>query len=240
MENIKKETLVVKYGSSCIDEQNVKSYVKKLGRLIEGYNLVIVSSGSVKIGRGKSSLDLSEPVLAAIGSAELVRMWQSEFQKLGLTSAQVLVTHGDLEEDNRCLADSISEMLECGVIPIVNENDLLSNTEIMKLKTGGDNDGLAAHIAVKLGAKKLILLSSDVEGYLSCGKLKKRLNLNEVNLEDHFGGKHFGKGGILSKIDASRKALIGGVAEVYFAGSNSDYIEVLEKKAGTQFFVKSD
>lgn len=232
------ELVVVKYGSSCISRKNVKAFAGQIAKLkAEGKQVLVVSSGSVKLGKEVSGelfkSDISLRIWAALGSAQIVELWRSAFEKYKIPTAQILVTHADLEESSY-LKSSLEEILRLGIVAIVNENDVLSDAELIKLNTGGDNDGLAAHVASILGAEQLIMISAGVDGYISKGEVLKELNLSSVKSEDHFTGGEHGRGGIESKLGAAKMALNGPVENVFYAGVKSDLRKVLFGKVGTE------
>ena len=133
-----------------------------------GADVVLVSSGSIALGR--KVLDLPAGVLtleqsqaaAAVGQIRLARAYEEVLAPHGITTAQVLVTLEDTEDRRRYLNSraTMETLLGLGVVPIVNENDTVATDEIRF----GDNDRLAAQIAVTVGADQLILLS-DVDGF---------------------------------------------------------------------------
>jgi glutamate 5-kinase len=232
------EIVVVKYGSSCISKNNVKTFAKHVAKLRSyGKRVLIVSSGSVKLGKELKEVDLTKEmslrVWAALGSAQIVEFWRKAFEKYKVPIAQILVTHADLKE-NSYLKSSLEEILSLGIVAVVNENDVLSDTELMKLNTGGDNDGLAAQIATMLGAEQMILISAGVKGYLVGRKVVSELSLGSVNTEDHFEATEHGRGGIESKLESAGMALRNGVKQVFYAGVECDLIRVLEGKEGTK------
>ena len=229
-----KKILVLKYGSATIDDQAIEQYAKQVKRLSTDWLPVIVSSGSVKLGKSLVQDELSNRLLASIGSGQLIAMWQKHLSNSKITGAQVLVTHSDIGK-NDYLAKTLSEMLHNNVVPIINENDVLSDTELMQLITGGDNDGLAACIAVELRAESLILLSSDVQGYVADNAVQTCIDITRVDTKNHFEKSSHGTGGIDSKFKAAKRAIDGGIPRVYFANAHTDYQDILDRKAGSCF-----
>ncbi len=135
-----------------------------------GCDVVLVSSGSIALGRGvlglpRTTLALEQSqAAAAVGQIRLARAYEEALQPHGITTAQVLVTLEDSADRRRYLNSraTMETLLGLGVVPIVNENDTVATDEIRF----GDNDRLAAQIAVTVGADQLILLS-DVDGFYS-------------------------------------------------------------------------
>ncbi|MDQ5913557.1 MAG: glutamate 5-kinase [Patescibacteria group bacterium] len=236
-----KNLVIIKYGSSCISRKNIRSFAKQVAKLkSEGKEVLVVSSGSVRLGKeiGVSSINAkgSLGLWASLGSARIVELWRLALERHGIVVAQILVTHSDLDESSY-LKLSLEELLAEGVVPVVNENDVLSDTELVKLKTGGDNDGLAAHIALRLEAETLILVSSGVNGYVSGGSVQAKVDLSSVSQEDHFSKTEHGTGGIESKLVAANSALSGGVGRVFYAGMSSDLADVIDNQSGTEFYL---
>ena len=236
--------LVVKYGSSSLsgvdglDVAKISGYAAKIKYLSDNYMIAIVSSGAVVagksiIGNGVSS---DATINAMVGSAALVVAWQNALRAHGLTAGQILVTYSDIAdkvEGNR-LRSVIHNNLAKGVIPIINENDVLSDIELARLSYGGDNDGLAYKIAVTIGADELLLLTN-VDGLLD----ENNTVINEISLSelDKFTGlangkSDSGKGGMLSKIKAAVSAGEAGVS-AHIGNANADYRLMLARELGT-------
>ena len=170
------ERLVIKLGSSLVADSatstarhawlaSLAEDIAKLHRA--GKEMIIVSSGAGALGRsmlglGKSTLTLQQKqAAAAVGQPLLMQAWQQAFSEHGLSAAQVLLTLEDSERRRRYLnaRATFSELLAHRVIPIVNENDTVATAEIKV----GDNDRLAARVAVMLSADVLVLFS-DIDG----------------------------------------------------------------------------
>ena len=136
----------------------------------QGKDVVLVSSGSIALGRGVLGLPATPLALeqsqaaAAVGQIRLARAYEEALEPHGITTAQVLVTLEDSADRRRYLNSraTMEQLLSLGAVPIVNENDTVATDEIRF----GDNDRLAAQIAVTVGADQLILLS-DVDGFYS-------------------------------------------------------------------------
>ena len=135
-----------------------------------GTDVVLVSSGSIALGRavlglGQGTLALEEAQgAAAVGQIRLARAYEAALAPHGLTAAQLLVTLDDSADRRRYLNTraTLAVLLSRGVVPIVNENDTIATDEIRY----GDNDRLAANVAVMAGADMLVLLS-DIDGFYS-------------------------------------------------------------------------
>ena len=165
-----------------------------------GTNVIIVSSGSIALGRGilglpATALPLEQSqVAAAVGQIRLARAYQEALTPHDIVTGQVLVTLEDSQDRRRYLNSraTMETMLGLGVTPIVNENDTIATDEIRY----GDNDRLAAQVAVTIGADQLVLLS-DVDGLYTANP-----NINS-------DAKHIA---IVDKITPSIEAMAGDAA----------------------------
>ena len=196
-----------------------------------GTDVVLVSSGSIALGR--AVLNLGDGVLtleqsqaaAAVGQIRLARAYEEVLAPHGITTAQVLVTLEDTMDRRRYLNSraTMETLLGFGVVPIVNENDTVATDEIRF----GDNDRLAAQIAVTVGADQLILLS-DVDGFYSANPqqdpsarrfdlLDKITPAIEAMAGDAISG--LSKGGMKTKLIAAKTAIAGGCAMAIMEGS---------------------
>src|ERR1700716_2370877 len=168
--------IVVKVGSSLLIDSDagevrtswLAALAADLAKLHEGgRGLLIVSSGSIALGRSRlklprGALKLEESQgAAAVGQIALARIWAEVLGKHGITASQILVTLDDTEERRRYLnfRSTIAKLLEWRSVPVINENDTVATTEIRY----GDNDRLAARVATMASADLLVLLS-DVDG----------------------------------------------------------------------------
>jgi glutamate 5-kinase len=141
---------------------------------LAGRQVIVVSSGAVALGADALKMKSStaslaqKQALAAVGQSRLMNLYEQGFAKYGLTAAQVLLTEEDFSSRKRYLnlRHTLTTLLEMGVIPVINENDTVSTTELEitdRSPTFGDNDKLSALVMSKLEAAVLILLS-DVDG----------------------------------------------------------------------------
>jgi glutamate 5-kinase len=168
--------IVVKVGSSLLIDSEagelrapwLSALAEDIARLhSEGREVLIVSSGSIALGRAKlklprSALKLEESqAAAAVGQIALARIWSEVLGALGIGAGQILVTLQDTEERRRYLnaRSTIAKLLEWRAVPVINENDTVATSEIRY----GDNDRLAARVATMASADLLILLS-DIDG----------------------------------------------------------------------------
>ncbi|NBZ89535.1 glutamate 5-kinase [Rhodobacteraceae bacterium CYK-10] len=216
---------------------------------VRGADVVLVSSGSIALGR--SVLGLGSGVLtleqsqacAAVGQIRLARAYEEVLAPHGITTAQVLVTLEDTEDRRRYLNSraTMETLLGLGVVPIVNENDTVATDEIRF----GDNDRLAAQIAVTVGADQLILLS-DVDGFYSANPKEdptaQRFDLVEKitpAIEAMAGDPISGlsKGGMKTKLLAAKTAVAGGCAMAIMEGSVLRPLKALAEGANRTWFV---
>ncbi|MFC0340712.1 glutamate 5-kinase [Paracoccus niistensis] len=196
-----------------------------------GADVVLVSSGSIALGRrvlglpsGALTLEQSQAA-AAVGQIRLARAYEEMLAPHGVTTAQILVTLEDTENRRRYLNSraTMETLLGLGVVPIVNENDTVATDEIRY----GDNDRLAAQIAVTCGADQLLLLS-DVDGLYTANPKTdpsaRHLPVVEAltpEIEAMGGDPISGlsKGGMKTKLMAARTAVSGGCAMAIAEGS---------------------
>ena len=226
-------TVVVKFGSStlvstpenAINDANFNSIAQSIVELHQaGINVVVVSSGAVALGRRQLSeladkVDVtSKQVLATIGQHHLMALWSSAFAQVSTLCGQVLVTKAELSSRtaNLNVRDTLQAMLNAGVVPIVNENDSVAVDEIRY----GDNDSLAAQVALAIGAAGVVLWT-DVSGMYTANpridtaaRLVESLSASELEqFRKCVGGPgtHLGTGGMVTKLDAASLAATGGI-----------------------------
>ena len=214
-----------------------------------GSDVVLVSSGSIALGRrvlglpaGVLALEQSQAA-AAVGQILLAQAYAEVLGPHGITTAQVLVTLEDTTDRRRYLNSraTMETLLGLGVVPIVNENDTVATDEIRF----GDNDRLAAQIAVTAGADQLILLS-DVDGFYSANPKQdataQRFDLVEAitpQIEAMAGDAISGlsKGGMKTKVMAAKTAVAGGCAMAIMEGSVMRPLTALANGAQRTWFV---
>jgi glutamate 5-kinase len=250
---ISEDILVVKYGSSCVatqdglDVDRIDEHVDRLMSVSERYRLVVVSSGSIAVGRAQWKQlfggDRRVPPkqnLATIGSARATVAWQNAFSARGLASGQIAVTHRELDEtsEGAMFRKTMQTNISHGIISIVNENDALSDEEIKMMSYGGDNDGLASQIAQKLGAGRLCLLTSGTEGLLDEGNqlidiVQPRNNKFALDAARDETDS-LGSGGMQTKVVAAIAAAACGT-KVHIANADRDIQGILDRGYGTYF-----
>jgi glutamate 5-kinase len=231
--------IVVKLGSNlffndggAIALGRIFSFIEDIAAArLAGRQLIVVSSGAVALGADALKMKSSTASLAqkqafaAVGQSRLMNLYEQGFGKYGLTAAQVLLTEEDFSSRTRYLnlRHTLTTLLEMGVIPIINENDTVSTTELEitdRSPSFGDNDKLSALVMTKLEASALILLS-DVDGLFTDNprenpKAEFIPEVHEINSDIQAlpGRKSArGRGGMSTKLDAARIAMnSGGIA----------------------------
>lgn len=252
--------VVIKIGSALLVEQGqlqadwLKGLAEDVAMLRRrGVDVVLVSSGSIALGRGALSLSNAALSLeqsqaaAAVGQIRLARAYEDVLAPFGITAAQVLVTLEDSADRRRYLNSraTLEQLLTLGAVPIVNENDTVATDEIRF----GDNDRLAAQVAVTVGADRLILLS-DVDGlYTANPSLDPKATRIDVvdnitpQIEAMAGDATslLSKGGMKTKVMAAKTATLAGCAMAIMQGAVLRPIKALEDGApATWFMAKLD
>jgi len=214
-----------------------------------GVRIVLVSSGSIAPGRNVLGLSSGTLLLersqaaAAVGQIRLARAYEEALAPHGIATAQVLVTLEDSSNRRRYLNSraTLDQLLGLGCVPIVNENDTVATDEIRF----GDNDRLAAQVAVTVGADALILLS-DVDGFYTAdprtdpgAKRLSRIDDITPEIEAMAGdaGSGLSRGGMKTKIQAAKTAVGQGCAMVIAAGAEPRPIRAIEQGAPVTWFV---
>ena len=253
----KAKRVVIKVGSTLLVDKNsgdlnltwLESLASDVSSLkSRGIDVVLVSSGSIALGRGSLGLQDAELSLensqasAAVGQIRLARAYEEVLAPFSVKTAQILVTLEDSANRRRYLNTraTMERLLTFGVVPIVNENDTVATDEIRF----GDNDRLAAQIAATVSADNLILLS-DVDGLYSSNPSTnpdaKRLDvIKEITPEiEEMAGEGvsgISKGGMITKLMAARTATQAGCAMVITKGDVANPITELENGANCTWF----
>jgi glutamate 5-kinase len=213
--------IVIKIGSRALarDTEIYRRMAEQIAKLMEQKrSCVLVSSGAIAIGcerLGYRTRPKEMPKLqaaAAAGQSVLMRRYDEAFGDLGVTAAQVLLTHADLADRERLnnAREAFAALLDAGAIPIVNENDTVATDEIRF----GDNDQLASMVVPLVGADVLVLLT-DVEGVLDVDGKRIPVMTDDMRIGSvDQTSERVGTGGIESKIDAARKARRSGASVV--------------------------
>jgi glutamate 5-kinase len=236
--------LVVKVGSSLVtndgrglDHPAVMRWAGEIATLREqGKDVVLVSSGAIAEGmlrlhwnaRPRAIHELQ--AAAAVGQMGLVQAYERAFAQHGLQAAQVLLTHEDLADRRRYLnaRSTLTTLLRLRVIPVINENDTVTTDEIRF----GDNDTLGALVANLIEADALVLLT-DQPGLFTAdprrdatASLVREASAGDPALEAMAGGtgSALGRGGMLTKVQAARRAARSGASTIIASGREPDVL----------------
>ncbi len=217
-----------------------------------GVHMVLVSSGSIALGRrllkltsGELRLEESQAAAAA-GQVRLAEAYADMFATRGIVAAQVLLTFGDTEERRRYLnaRATLGTLVDLGAVPVINENDTVATAEIKF----GDNDRLAARVASMMGADRLVLLS-DVDGLYTAnpGIDPAARHIAEVaaitpDIEAMAGDSisGFGRGGMTSKLIAAKIAMGAGCDVVLARGETRNPLAAIAAGARHTVFHASE
>ncbi|MCT4609022.1 MAG: glutamate 5-kinase [Pelagimonas sp.] len=249
--------VVVKIGSALLVDRDtgalrttwLASIAEDIARLrARGTDVVLVSSGSIALGRGILGLPMTELPLeqsqaaAAAGQIRLARAWEEALAPHGQITAQVLVTLEDSADRRRYLNSraTLETLIGFGAVPIVNENDTVATDEIRY----GDNDRLAAQVAATVGADVLVLLS-DVDG-LYTGNPNDDPSATRFDVVSQItpeieamagdAGSGLSKGGMKTKLLAAKTATASGCAMVICHGADLYPLKRLEEGCAATWF----
>ena len=246
--------LVIKIGTSVLLDDDKRISTRRIGDIArqvrkvkeKGVDVIIVSSGA--IGCGMETVGLARKpreiakrqALASIGQVLLMKMYRENFEKKGMKVSQILLTHEDIKNRTRCLnlTNTLDTLLKMDIVPVINENDALSFTEIKF----GDNDNLSALIATA----DLLLILSDVEGLYDRdpnrypgAKMIPVVHRIDEEIEGTAAQSASEKsvGGMVSKLEAAKKAGLYGIpTRVVLGGSKDVVLKVVEgREVGTLF-----
>ena len=234
--------IVVKVGSSLVtnegrglDEHAIGEWCRQLAALVQdGREVIMVSSGAIAEGMKRLGWTTRPQELnalqaaAAVGQMGLAQMYETKLRENGLKSAQVLLTHADLADRERYLnaRSTLLTLLTHGVLPVINENDTVVNDEIKF----GDNDTLGALVANLVEADALVILT-DQKGLYTADPRKDatatflhEAKAGDPKLEEMAGGagSSIGRGGMITKILAAKRAAGSGASTVIAWGREPD------------------
>ena len=255
MKEIKK--IVIKVGTSTLTHDSGKLNIRRvelLARVLsdllnQGLQVILVSSGAIGVGVGKMGLSerpsqtRQKQAMAAVGQGQLLSIYDKFFSEYSQTCAQVLLNRDVFDDDARRknAANAFSTMFEYGIIPIVNENDVISTDEI----EFGDNDTLSAYVAKLVGAELLVILS-DIDGLFDKNP-KNNPDAKVIPIVDEItdeiiaaGSDAIGKfstGGMITKIRAAQIATASGIDMIIANGANIEALyDIMDgKSVGTLF-----
>jgi glutamate 5-kinase len=247
--------IVIKVGTSTITSSDGSLNQKYISRFTDMVvdlqrlkcKVLIVSSGAISAGRYSLKLknrtnNLSEKqALAAVGQPYVMNAYSQSFSRRSKSVAQVLLTRTDFDSRLSCLnlRNTLNALMNLNVTPIINENDTTAVDEI-KL---GDNDSLAAFVAVAVKAQKLIIFT-DVDGFHAGNPIKTPLikTINKItkkieNYANENSSSNKGTGGMKTKIYAAKIASLSGIETLITQGSNildlKDFVLTGKTEKGT-------
>lgn len=260
--NLYQNRIVVKVGTSTLTSEMGKSDLRAFDRLARvlsdiqnmGYEVILVSSGAIALGTNKLNMrerPFSMPMkqaAAAVGQCSIMYLYDKFFSDYDKTIAQILLNAEDIgqEEKKENLTNTFNALLDMNIIPVVNENDSVSYTEIeSEDRLFGDNDMLSAVVAVLCRAKRLVILS-DIDGLYDAdprlypkAKLISRIEKIDETVYALAGGagSRRGTGGMKTKLRAAGLAVSQGIDTVITNGKAPEalYEIVNGGSAGTLF-----
>lgn len=258
--------IVVKVGTSTLTNEVGQSDLRSFDRLAcvlsdiqnMGYEVILVSSGAIAVGTNKLNMKTRptsmrmKQAAAAVGQCSIMYLYDKFFGDYDKTIAQILLNAENIgqEEKKENLTNTFNALLEMGIIPVVNENDSVSYTEIeSEERLFGDNDMLSAVVAVLCKAKRLIILS-DINGFYDSdprlcpnAKLIEKISQIDESVYSLAGGagSRRGTGGMRTKLQAAELATTNGTDTVITNGKRPEAIyEIIRgSKAGTLFVGKA-
>ncbi|MGI6270114.1 MAG: glutamate 5-kinase [Candidatus Howiella sp.] len=235
--------VVVKVGTSTLTNEAGQSDLRAFERLARvlsdvqnmGYEVILVSSGAIAVGanklrwEGRPSSLRQKQAAAAVGQCSILFLYEKFFAEYDKTIAQILLNAEDIEQEEKKenLINTFNTLLEAGIIPVVNENDSVSYTEIeSEDRLFGDNDMLSAVVAVLCRAGRLVILS-DIDGlydrdprlYRDAKRIARIDRLDEgVCALAGGAGSRRGTGGMRTKLKAAGLATAQGIDTVIAHG----------------------
>ncbi|WP_099468698.1 glutamate 5-kinase [Konateibacter massiliensis] len=237
--------MVVKVGTSTLTNETGQNNLRAFDQIAcvladiqnMGYEIILVSSGAIAVGTNKlkmktrpSGMRLKQAA-AAVGQCRIMHLYNKFFSDYDKITAQILLNAEDMEieEKKENLINTFDALLEMGIIPVVNENDSVSYTEIeSEDRLFGDNDMLSAVVAVLCRARRLVILS-DIDGFYDHdprlypnAKRIERVTKIDEEVESLAGGvgSRRGTGGMKTKLKAAKLANLQGIDTIIANGKN--------------------
>ncbi len=241
--------IAVKIGSNVLTRSDGTLDITRMSALVdqvsllhkEGMEIILVSSGAVASGRSEikvaKKLDAvsARQLYSAVGQAKLINRYYELFREQGISCGQVLTTKEGFGSRTHYLNQKhcMEVMLENGVIPIVNENDTISVTELMFT----DNDELSGLIATMMGAEMLVILSN-IDGIYNGNpsdpnaQVIRTIEEGKEDLSEYIqtGKSSFGRGGMLTKCSIARKVADEGITVIIANGKKDDILPSVIKE----------
>lgn len=253
-------TITIKVGSNVLTKEDGSLDKARMAQLVSqisnereaGNQVILISSGAVAAGRSivaeprQNDTVSKRQLWSAIGQAHLINIYSGLFDIYGLKCAQLLVTKDDFRDRKHYLnlTNCLEALLEDGIVPIVNENDAISVTELMFT----DNDELSAMVAGMTDSSKLLILSN-VDGIFDGNpadegsELIRTVSLEDTGIEDSIQTtkSNFGRGGMVTKYNTARKMASQGTEVVIANGAVDNIINTVlsDEEATCTRFVAS-
>ncbi len=254
IENSKR--IVFKFGTNILRNEDgdislshLYSFIEDISHLYkEGREILIVTSGAVGLGAKKLKINTSSTTLkqaaASVGQPMLMGIWQDGFEKYGITTAQILLTEEDFSNRKKYLSLRLTlyKLLENKVIPIINQNDAVSPSELEQVSFS-DNDKLSALVASKLDADLLVMVS-DIDGLFDKNpkeykdaKLISKVEKITPSIEKlASGASDGGRGGMVTKLTGAKVVTSSGLYAKIVNGTVAGIIrKVFDDNIGTTF-----
>ena len=262
MVNKRQLRIVLKFGSNLITTNNtvlnykvIDSLVSQIAKIFEEHEIVLVTSGAVAAGLQYISSERStkilkknslvqKQILASVGQPILMKAYEESFDKHSISISQALLARGDFENRNGYLniRNTLLELLQIGILPIINENDVVATEELNRY---GDNDRLSAMVANAVDADILILLGTIDGLYTEDPNINndaKKIEIVEKidsNIISYAKGPvdKVGTGGMISKIQAANIATKSGISMYIASGLQNQVIQriINDETVGTKF-----
>ena len=245
--------VVIKMGTGLLSAGKGEIHTERISQICasidslkqHGIRVILVSSGAVGLGMGKLGLDKRPQELsllrscASIGQSELMHSWKSSLEKHGLLAAQILLTREDFNEQSRSqkVKETIQTLLDHDVVPVVNENDSVSDEELKF----GDNDVLSA-LLTSLSLAELLIILTTAKGLMTSadsGVLVPFVSEITPDIEKMAEGTKSATavGGMVTKIEAAKVATKSGCAVFIGSGENPDRLsQIIDGNAEGTFF----
>lgn len=263
MKPLRKQRTVVKVGTSTLTYENGKINYRRIETLCKvladlhnsGEDIMLVSSGAIGVGMGKTGMTRrpgetrKKQALAAIGQCELMFMYDKLFGEYNHAVAQILLTADTVETERKRqnVLNTIDELLEMGIIPIINENDTVATDELDG-NNFGDNDMLSAIVSRIVAADRLVILT-DIDGLYTSNPRQnpdaEKISVVEKITRDIMemaagSGSNRGTGGMITKLHAADYATKRGIDVHVISGENpaSLYGVFDGKHSGTVFLAQ--
>ena len=262
MVNKRQLRIVLKFGSNLITTNNtvlnykvIDSLVSQIAKIFEEHEIVLVTSGAVAAGLQYISSERStkilkknslvqKQILASVGQPILMKAYEESFDKHSISISQALLARGDFENRNGYLniRNTLLELLQIGILPIINENDVVATEELNRY---GDNDRLSAMVANAVDADILILLGTIDGLYTEDPNINN--DATKIEIVEKIDPKiisyakgpvdKVGTGGMISKIQAANIATKSGISMYIASGLQNQVIQriINDETVGTKF-----